>query len=68
MVPLVTKQTIITHYTSTLFDHIYTNAPIYNTISGIPLVDLTDRLPVFCVCNTWICKKKQKFYYRDYST
>ena len=68
LVPLVTKPTRITDHTSTLIDHIYTNAPIYNTISGIALVDLTDHLPVFCICNTSICKKKQKTYYRDYST
>ena len=58
LLPLITKPTRITDYTSTLIDHIYTNAPIHNTVSGICLVDISDHLPVFCTSDVY--KKKRK--------
>ena len=68
LVPLITKPTRITNHTATLIDHIYTNAPIHDTVSGIALVDLSDHLPVFCICNGSVFKMKQKIYFRDYSS
>jgi hypothetical protein len=68
LVPLITKPTRITNHTATLIDHIYTNAPIHDTVSGIALVDLSDHLPVFCICNASVFKTKQKIYFRDYSS
>ena len=47
--PLITKPTGLTDHSSTLIDHIYTNAPIQNTTSGIALADISDHLPVFCI-------------------
>ena len=47
LVPLKTKPTRITNHTATLIDHIYTNVPIHDTVSGIALVDLSDHFPVF---------------------
>ena len=67
LLPLITKPTRITDYTSTLIDHIYTNAPIHNTVSGICLIDISDHLPVFCVSDTFTKKKKETMYFRDYS-
>ncbi len=59
LLPLITKPTRITDYTSTLIDHIYTNAPIHNTVSGICLVDISDHLPVFCISDMFIKKKER---------
>ena len=64
---LITKPTRLTDHSSTLIDHIYTNAPIQNTTSGIALADVSDHLPVFCICNAPTSKNKQITYYRDYS-
>ena len=64
--PLITKPTRLTDHSSTLIDHIYTNAPIQNTTSGIALADVSDHLPVFCICNAPTSKNKQITYYRDY--
>lgn len=64
--PLITKPTRLTDHSSTLIDHIYTNAPIQNTTSGIALADISDHLPVFCICNVPTSKNKQITYYRDY--
>ena len=65
--PLITKPTRLTDHSSTLIDHIYTNAPIENTTSGIALADISDHLPVFCICNAPTSKNKHITYYRDYS-
>ena len=65
--PLITKPTRLTDHSSTLIDHIYTNAPIENTTSGIALADISDHLPVFCICNAPTSKNKHVTYYRDYS-
>ena len=64
--PLITKPTRLTDHSSTLIDHIYTNAPIQNTTSGIALADVSDHLPVFCICNAPTSKNKQITYYSDY--
>ena len=66
--PLITKPTRLTDHSSTLIDHIYTNAPIQNTTSGIALADISDHLPVFCICNVSTSKNKQIRYSRDYSS
>ena len=42
---LITKATSLTDHTSTLIDHIYTNAVIE---TGICLADLSDHLPILC--------------------
>ena len=65
--PLITKPTRLTDHSSTLIDHIYTNAPIQNTTSGIALADISDHLPVFCICDAPTSKNKQITYFRDYS-
>ena len=46
--PLITKATRITHYTSILIDHINTNSPEKVIKSGICLADISDHLPIFC--------------------
>ena len=66
--PLFSKPTRLTDHSSTLIDHIYTNAPIQNTTSGIALADISDHLSVFCICNVPTSKNKQITYYRDYSS
>lgn len=38
--PLIIKPTRFTDHSSTLIDHIYANAPIQNTTSGIALADI----------------------------
>ena len=65
--PLITKPTRLTDHSSTLIDHIYTNAPIENTTSGIALADISDNLPICCICNAPTSKNKHITYYRDYS-
>jgi hypothetical protein len=66
--PIITKPTRITDYTKTLIDHIYTNAPIDQILSGIGLMDISDHLPIFCIVSTGIKRVKAKKLYRDYST
>ena len=65
--PLITKPTRLTDHSrsSTLIDHIYTNAPIQNTTSGIALADVSDHLPVFCICNAPTSKNKQKLFAKN---
>ena len=46
-IPLITKVSRMTDHTSTLIDHIYTNAPPKISKSEICLADSTDHLPVF---------------------
>ena len=65
--PIITKPTRITDYTKTLIDHIYTNAPIDQILSG-GLMDISDHLPIFCIVSTGIKRVKAKKLYRDYST
>jgi len=68
LLPVITKPTRITNHTATLIDHIYTNTPISQIISGIVTVELSDHLPVFCLVNSSDCDKTTcKQYYRDYS-
>ena len=63
--PLITKPTRLADHSSTLIDHINSNAPIQNTTSGIALADISDHLPVFCICNAPTSKNKYITYYRD---
>ena len=46
-IPTITKPTRITDHSSTLIDHIYTNASTQNIVFGIALVDISDHLPTF---------------------
>ena len=48
--PLITKPTRLTEFTTTLIDNIFTNEWETNIESGILINDITDHLPVFCVC------------------
>ena len=50
-IQLITKPTIITDHSKTLIDHIYTNMPLSEVLSGIAVCDISDHLPVFCVMN-----------------
>lgn len=67
LLPLITKPTRLTDHSSTLIDHIYTNTSIQNITSGIALVDISDHLPIFCICNTPARRNKRTIYLRDYS-
>ena len=67
-IPLITKPTRITDHSKTLIDHIYTNMPLSEVLSGIAVCDISDHLPVFCVMNV-PCQKINiinKRHYRDY--
>ena len=66
LLPLITKPTKLTHHTSTLFDHIYTNSNT-SVDACIALVDVSDHLPVFCMLDRHISRYKRTFYFRDYS-
>ena len=61
--PLITKPTRITNHTKTLIDHIYTNMFTSQITSGIALHDISDHLPIFCIINTPIKRKKEKRFY-----
>lgn len=50
-----------------LFDHIYSNTTIQNTVSGIALIDISDHLPVFCISGISANRVKKTIYLRDYS-
>jgi endonuclease/exonuclease/phosphatase family metal-dependent hydrolase len=55
-IPIITKPTRITEHSSTLIDHIYTNASTH-IVSGIALVDISDHLPTFALYRVY--KKKR---------
>lgn len=65
ILPIITKFTRITNYTTTLIDHKYTNST-NQMIYGIATVDISDQLPTFCIADTPLRKQKLKRYYRDY--
>jgi hypothetical protein len=67
LLPLITKPTRITNYTSTLTDHICINIPTHQTISGIVTVDISDHLPVFCIVDNFVKKNRGEKYFRDFS-
>ena len=46
--PVITKATRLTDYTSSLIDQIYTNTPGKVIKSGICLADISDNLSLFC--------------------
>jgi len=48
LLPVITKPTRITSHTTTLIDHIYTNASTDQIIPGIVTTDISDHLPTFC--------------------
>ena len=58
--PIITKPTRITNHTSTLIDHIYTNTPIEQITPGIATMDISDHLPIFCIVDSNIRRKKTK--------
>ena len=65
--PLITKATRITNYTSTLIDHIYTNGTEKIITAGICLAYISDHLPIFCsIANKPPVTNKIK-YFRDFS-
>ena len=66
LLPLITKPTRLTHHTSTLIDHIYTNSNL-SLDAGIALVDISDHLPVFCILDRQISRFRRASYFRDYS-
>jgi hypothetical protein len=66
-IPLITKPTRITHHTSTLIDHIYTNVPQQIYKSGICLADITDHLPIFCSVTSKLPTFKEEKYFRDFT-
>ena len=53
LLPLMTKPTRLTHHTSTLIDHIYTNSNM-SVDAGIALVDVSDYLLMFCMLDRQI--------------
>ena len=65
--PVITKPTRITDHSSTLIDHIYTNVPIQNIVTGIALIDISDHFPIFSLYNTSVRRIKKTIYLRDYS-
>ena len=58
--PLIDKPSRITEYSATLIDNIFTNELNIESKSGLILNDLSDHLPVFCVCDYKIQRKCQK--------
>ena len=65
--PLITKATRITNYTSTLIDHIYTNVPEKIITTGICLADISDHLPIFCSIANKLPVTNETKYIRDFS-
>ena len=65
--PLITKATRITNYTSTLIDHIYTNVPEKIITTGICLADIFDHLPIFCSIANKLPVTNETKYIRDFS-
>ena len=65
--PLITKATRITNYTSTLIDHIYTNVPEKINTAGICLADISDHLPIFCSIANKLPITNEIKYFRDFS-
>ena len=64
LLPLITKPTRITHHTATLIDHIYTNVLSTNISSKIITADISDHLPIFCLADNQVSRKREKVYYR----
>ena len=67
ILPIITKATRITDHTATLIDHIYTNTPIPQLVSGILTVDVSDHLPVICSTRMHLDKVSHKQSFRDFS-
>lgn len=52
LVPVITRPTRVTEYSSTLIDHIFTNVTEIlecNLVTGILYCSISDHLPVFCI-------------------
>lgn len=64
LLPLITKQTRLTHHISTLIDDIYTNSNL-NVEACVALVDISDYGPVFCLLDRQISRYKRAFYFLD---
>ena len=60
LLPVITKPTRITSHTSTLIDHVYTNASTDQIIPGIVTMDISDHLPTFCLIRRQITRLKPK--------
>ena len=71
--PLITRPTRITSHKVSLIDNIFTNELFNQSISGLFLNDISDRLPIFAVISeyekafnrnkyfTFCCKNQQNF-------
>ena len=49
--PLITRQSRLTEFTSTLFDNIFSNIVNFRHYSGLFITDITNHLPVFVISN-----------------
>ena len=69
-IPLITQPTRVTPTSSTLIDHIYSNATNLAMASYIIQTDLTDHFPIMCVMKkVKLAPKKHEIYYkRDFSS
>ena len=47
--PMITRPTQITSHTATLLDNIFTNKFFDHSRSGLLIIDISDRLPVFSI-------------------
>ena len=65
--PVITKPTRVTDHTSSLIDHIYTNAHEKVISSGICLADISDHLPVFCTIANTLPTLDGPRYFRDFT-
>ena len=64
---VITKATRVTDHTSSLIDHIYTNAPEKVIKSGICLADISDHLPVFCTIANTLPTSNEVRFFRDFT-
>ena len=61
--PTITKPTRVTSTSATLIDNIFTNNIFQITLSGILCNDISDHLPVFCICKGHTFKGDVKGYH-----
>lgn len=62
--PLIDKPTRITNSTASLIDNIFTNVLNVKSYSGLIINDISDHLPVFCICSyDIVCIKEPKYIY-----
>ena len=61
--PLIHHPTRITEHSVTLLDNIFTN-DFPCILSGVILADVSDHLPVFCICRNSKVKGKSLYFYK----